>query len=156
MRLRDKSRPARSQWRHESRPSGRSRELSVRRDPNRWRNYLAAPTRWLYSSSRTGKVVSREDRPNPDPGHVDPSHHRVMLDVVRGGQVVIAVHIDPPMIASLTHLGVEVLGAPTESVDAALRAYQRSLAGGPPLEVLRVDPGTMHTHHNDEHRVIQP
>ena len=116
----------------------------------------AAPTRWLYSASRTGKVVSREDRPNPDPGHVDPSHHRVMLDVVRGGQVVIAVHIGPPMIASLTHLGVEVLGAPTESVDAALRAYQRSLAGGPPLEVLRVDPGTMHTHHNDEHRVIQP
>ena len=68
-----------------------------------------------------------------------------MLDVVRGCQVVIAVHIGPPMIASLTHLGVEVLGAPTESVDAALRAYQRSLAGGPPLEVLRVDPGTMHT-----------
>ena len=101
--------------------------------------------------SSVAKIV-----PNPDPGHVDPSHHRVMLDVVRGCQVVSAVHIGPPMIASLTHLGVEVLGAPTESVDAALRAYQRSLAGGPPLEVLRVDPGTMHTHHHDEHRVIQP
>jgi predicted Fe-Mo cluster-binding NifX family protein len=82
------------------------------------------------------KVISREDRLNPDPDHLDPAHHRVMLDLVQGCQVVIAAHIGPPMVVSLTHLGVQVLGSPTESVEGAIEAYLRSLRGGPALEVL--------------------
>jgi predicted Fe-Mo cluster-binding NifX family protein len=83
-----------------------------------------------------GQVSSREDRLSPDPEHLDPAHHRLMLDLVRGCQVVIAAHIGPPMVASLVHLGVQVLGAPTESIDGAIEAYLRSLRGGPALEVL--------------------
>jgi predicted Fe-Mo cluster-binding NifX family protein len=82
------------------------------------------------------KVISREDRVNPDPDHLDPAHHRVMMDLVQGCQVVIAAHIGPPMVVSLTHLGVQVLGSPTESVEGAIEAYLRSLRGGPALEVL--------------------
>ena len=87
-----------------------------------------------------GQVSSREDRLNPDPEHLDPAHHRVMLDLVRGCQVVIAGHLGPPMVTSLLHLGMVVLGAPTQSVDGALQAYLRSLRGGPPLEVLTSSP----------------
>ena len=94
-----------------------------------------------------GHVCSREDRLNPDPEHLDPAHHRVMLDLVRGCQVVIAAHIGPPMVASLLHLGMEVLGAPTESVDGVIQAYLRSLRGGPPLEVLTSTPSDEHHQH---------
>jgi len=82
------------------------------------------------------KVISREDRINPDPDNLDPAHHRVMMDLVQGCQVVIAAHIGPPMIASLTHQGVQVLGSPTESVEGAIEAYLRSQRGGQALEVL--------------------
>jgi predicted Fe-Mo cluster-binding NifX family protein len=82
------------------------------------------------------QITSREDRLNPDPEHLDPAHHRVMLNLVRGCQVVIAAHIGPPMVKSLVHGGVQVLGAPTESVDGAIQAYLRSLRGGPALEVI--------------------
>jgi predicted Fe-Mo cluster-binding NifX family protein len=94
-----------------------------------------------------GQVRGREDRLNPDPEHLDPAHHRVMLDLVRGCQVVIAAHIGPPMVTSLLHLGMEVLGAPTKSVDGALQAYLRSLRGGPPLEVLTSSPSDEHRQH---------
>jgi dinitrogenase iron-molybdenum cofactor len=77
-----------------------------------------------------------------DPEHLDPAHHRVMLDLVRGCQVVVAAHMGPAMVASPTHLGIQVLGAPTESVDGALGAYLRSLAGGPPLEAASLAPNT--------------
>ena len=96
---------------------------------------------------QNGQMVSREDRPNPDPEHLDPAHHRVMLDLVRGCRVVIAAHIGPPMVASLTHLGIQVLGAPTESVEEALEAYLRSLNGGSPLEVLSSDAAEVESHH---------
>jgi len=82
------------------------------------------------------KVINREDRVNPDPDHLDPAHHRVMMDLVQGCQVVIAAHIGPPMVTSLTHLGVQVFGSPTESVEGAIEAYLRSLRGGAALEVL--------------------
>jgi len=82
----------------------------------------------------SGAVLSREDRINPDPDHLDPAHHGVMLDLVRGCNVVIASHIGPPMVTSLTHRGVRVLGAPHERVEATLQAYLRSLSGRPPLE----------------------
>ncbi len=85
---------------------------------------------------RDRQVSSREDRLNPDPEHVDPAHHRVMLDLVRGCQVVIAGHIGPPMVTSLVQMGVQVLGAPTESVDGVIQAYLRSLRGAPALEAL--------------------
>jgi predicted Fe-Mo cluster-binding NifX family protein len=104
---------------------------------------------------QNGQVVSRQDRVNPDPEHLDPAHHRVMLDLVRGCQVVIAAHIGPPMVASLTHLGIQVLGAPTESVDGALGAYLRSQSGDPPLEALTFDPAEARAHH-EHHQVIQP
>jgi predicted Fe-Mo cluster-binding NifX family protein len=81
-------------------------------------------------------MTGREDRLNPDPDHLDPAHHRIMLDLVRGCHVVIAAHIGPPMITSLVQRGVQVLGAPTESVEGAIGAYLRSLLGGPELEVL--------------------
>ena len=103
-----------------------------------------------------GQVISREDRVNPDPDHLDPAHHRVMLDLVRGCQVVIAAHIGPPMVASLTHLGIQVLGAPTESVEGALGAYVRSLSGGAPLEVLTVNPDEARSHQHEHHQLIQP
>ena len=82
------------------------------------------------------QVISREDRPNPDPDHLDPAHHRVMLDLVRGCQVVIAAHIGPPMVWSLIQRGVQVLGSPTESVERAIETYVHSLRGGPALEAL--------------------
>ena len=105
---------------------------------------------------QNGQVVSREDRLNPDPEHLDPAHHRVMLDLVHGCQVVVAAHIGPPMVASLTHLGIKVLGAPTESVDGALNAYLRSQTGGPALEVLAFDPAEAHGHHHEHDEIIQP
>src|SRR6266571_4012444 len=74
-----------------------------------------------------GEVSSREDRINPDPDHLDPAHHRVMLHLVRGCDVVVASHIGPPMVMSLTQRGVRVLGAPHESVEANLQAYLRFL-----------------------------
>jgi predicted Fe-Mo cluster-binding NifX family protein len=70
-----------------------------------------------------GQVVSREDRIKPDTEHLDPAHHRLMLDLARGCDVVIAAHVRPPMIASLSRLGVEVLRAPSQSMDAAPGAY---------------------------------
>jgi predicted Fe-Mo cluster-binding NifX family protein len=85
------------------------------------------------------QVISREDRVNPDPDHLDPAHHRVMLNLVRGCQVVITAHIGPPMVASLRHQSVQVLASPSESVDGAIEAYLRSLRGGPPLEVMTSD-----------------
>src|SRR5579859_164747 len=97
------------------------------------------------------KVISREDRVNPDPDHLDPAHHRVMMDLVQGCQVVIAAHIGPPMLASLTHEGVQVLGSPTESVEGAIEAYLRSQRGGPALEVLTyvaADADHRHEHGN--------
>jgi predicted Fe-Mo cluster-binding NifX family protein len=94
-----------------------------------------------------GQVIGREDRVNPDPEHLDPAHHRIMLDLIGGCQVVIAAHIGPPMIASLVHLGVQVLGAPTESVDSAIQAYLRSLRGGPALEILTSGPADEHFQH---------
>jgi predicted Fe-Mo cluster-binding NifX family protein len=90
---------------------------------------------------RDGEVVSREDRLNPDPDHLDPAHHRVMLDLVHGCHVVIAAHIGPAMVASLARVGIQVLGAPTESVEGALDAYLRSMVDGPPLEVLPANRG---------------
>ena len=104
-----------------------------------------------------GQVISREDRVNPDPEHLDPAHHRVMLDLVRGCQVVIAAHMGPPMLASLTHLGIQVLGAPTESVEGALGAYVRSLSGGgAPLEVLTFTEDEVRSHHHEHHELISP
>jgi predicted Fe-Mo cluster-binding NifX family protein len=105
---------------------------------------------------QNGQVVSREDRANPDPEHLDPAHHRVMLDLVHGCQIVVAAHIGPPMVASLTHLGIQVLGAPAESVEGALGAYLRSQTGGPPLEALTFDPAEARTHHHEHHELIQP
>ena len=105
---------------------------------------------------QNGQVVSREERVNPDPEHLDPAHHRVMLDLVRGCQVVIAAHIGPPMVASLTHLGIDVLGAPTESVEGPVAAYLRSQSGGPPLEALMFDPAEAQSHHHEQHELIQP
>jgi len=123
--------------------------------------YVALPTdggRYLARFGRArsmaifgiadGQIISREDRLNPDPDHLDPAHHRVMLDLVRGCQVVIAAHIGPPMVASLTHLGYQLLGAPSEFVDAALGAYLRSLDGGPPLEVLTFNLAEALQHHD--------
>jgi predicted Fe-Mo cluster-binding NifX family protein len=72
-----------------------------------------------------------------------------MLDLVRGCEVVIAAHIGAPMVASLTQLGVRVLGTPTESVGGAIQAYLRSLQGGPALEVLRA--GVAEEPHQHEH-----
>jgi predicted Fe-Mo cluster-binding NifX family protein len=69
-----------------------------------------------------GRIVDREDRVNPDPEHLDPVHHRIMLDLVRGCDMVIAAHIGPPMTASLARLGLQVLGAPSESVQRTLDA----------------------------------
>jgi hypothetical protein len=37
---------------------------------------------------QNGQVVSREDRLDTDPEYLDQAHHRVMLDLVRGCQVV--------------------------------------------------------------------
>jgi len=54
---------------------------------------------------RQRNITGPEDRPNPDPEHLDPAHHRVMLDLVRGCDVVIAGHIGSPMIVSLRRLG---------------------------------------------------
>ena len=103
-----------------------------------------------------GQVVSREDHLNPDPEHLDPAHHRVMMDLVRDCQVVIAAHIGPPMVASLTHLGIQVFGAPTESVEEALGAYLRSQTGGAPLEALSFDPSAAAAHHHDHHELTTP
>jgi predicted Fe-Mo cluster-binding NifX family protein len=82
------------------------------------------------------QVSSRDDRINPDPEHLDPAHHRVMLDLVRGCEVVIAAHVGPAMVTSLTRRGVRVLGAPYESVESTIQAYLRSLNGSPALERL--------------------
>jgi predicted Fe-Mo cluster-binding NifX family protein len=98
---------------------------------------------------QNARIISREDRENPDPDHLDPAHHRVMLDLVQGCQVVITAHVGSPMVASLNHLGVQVLGSPTESVDQAIEAYLRSLRGGPPLELMtsdRADTRQAHEH----------
>lgn len=94
-----------------------------------------------------GQIVRREDRPNPDPEHLDPEHHRVMLDLVRGCQVVIAAHIGPPMVASLVRGGTLVLGAPSESLEATLEAYLAALRGGPPLEELQAAATDAHDRH---------
>jgi predicted Fe-Mo cluster-binding NifX family protein len=97
-------------------------------------------------------IVARENRTNPDPEHLDPAHHRVMLDLVRGCDVVIASHIGAPMITSLTTRGVRVLGAPSDSVDLSLQAYLQSLTGGTPLEVLAAAPnGHTPDRHQDIH-----
>jgi predicted Fe-Mo cluster-binding NifX family protein len=62
---------------------------------------------------------------------VDPAHHRLMLDLVRGCDVVIASHIGPPMFMSLRHRGTEVLGAPSEArKKRALAAYTSIFAPG--------------------------
>jgi predicted Fe-Mo cluster-binding NifX family protein len=100
-------------------------------------------------SVEDGQVIGREDRLNPDPEHLDPAHHRVMLDLVRGCQVVVAAHIGPPMIASLAQRAVRVLGAPTESVDGSIAAYLHSLQGGAALEVLA--PSTADGRHEPLH-----
>ena len=81
-------------------------------------------------------AIAREDRPTPDPEHLDPAHHQVMLNLVRGCDVVIAGHIGSPMIASLRRLGVRVLGAPCEALEDSLKSYCRSQRGGPALETL--------------------
>jgi predicted Fe-Mo cluster-binding NifX family protein len=120
-------------------------------------HYVAIPTdggAYLAHFGRTkrmavfgiqdGQVSSRVDRLNPDPEHLDPAHHGVMLDLVRGCQVVITAHIGPPMVTSLVHQGMQVLGAPTESIDGALQAYLRSLRGGPTLEALTSRPSDEH------------
>jgi predicted Fe-Mo cluster-binding NifX family protein len=95
-----------------------------------------------------GQIVSRHDRMNPDPEHLDPAHHRVMLDLVRDCGVVIAAHIGAPMIASLARLDIQVLGAPSESVVRVIEAYLDSLRGGPPLETL--DPAAADARHQHE------
>jgi predicted Fe-Mo cluster-binding NifX family protein len=82
----------------------------------------------------SGAVLSREDRINLDADHLDPAHHRVMLDLVRGCNLVIASYVGPPMVTSPTHRHVRVLGAPDENLEATLQAYLCSLSGGPPLE----------------------
>jgi predicted Fe-Mo cluster-binding NifX family protein len=131
--------------------------------------YVAIPTDGADSLAHFGRAhtiavfgihgseaVSRQDRLNPDPEHLDPAHHRVMLDLVRDCEVVLTAHIGPPMVASLTRLGIKVMGAPTESVEGALGAYLRSLTGGPPLEVLTFDPATAVTRQHEDHGLIQP
>ncbi len=101
------------------------------------------------------RVLNREDRPNPDPAHEHPAHHKLVLDTVRDCQVVIASHMGPPMVRSLHHIGARVLQAPTEDVAASLGAFLRS--GGTALQDFPIDaaappPGHVpHPDHEHEH-----
>lgn len=95
-----------------------------------------------------GEVVERTDRRNPDPDHLDPAHHRVMMHLVDDCDVVLAAHMGGPMILSLTRLGKEVLSAPSESLQVTLGAYLQALNGGPPLEPLAAPTSAEpHAHH---------
>ncbi len=94
-----------------------------------------------------GAVTGREDRPSPDPEHLDPAHHRIMMDLVKDCDVVIASHMGPPMLTSLTRAGMRVLGAPSEDVERSLGAYLGSLGGGPALEELQLESSHEHDHH---------
>lgn len=99
-----------------------------------------------------GQVVGREDRRNPDPDHQDPAHHKVMMNLVAGCDVVIATHMGPPMVASLVKVGTEVLVAPSEDVEQSLQAYLRSQQGGPRLIPLTVEAaGAAHSHDHHHH-----
>ncbi len=106
-----------------------------------------APTMAVFSIE-DGRVTGREDRANPDPEHLDRAHHKIMMDLVKDCEVVIASHMGPPMVTSLTRVGKRVLGAPSESVERTLQAYLRSLSGGPALEELTAEAtGEGHEHH---------
>lgn len=99
-----------------------------------------------------GQVVGREDRRNPDPDHMDPAHHKIMMNLVQGADVVIATHMGPPMVASLNRVGAKVLVAPSEDVDQTLQAYLSSLQGGPSLSEMTVEAAeAAHSHGHDHH-----
>lgn len=99
-----------------------------------------------------GHVVSREDRINPDPDHLDPAHHKVMMNLVKGCDVVVTTHMGPPMVATLGKVGTKVLVAPSEDVEQALQAYLRSRQGGPALAPLTVEAAeATHGHDHDHH-----
>lgn len=77
-----------------------------------------------------GAVRAREDRVNPDPEHALPAHHKLVLDLVRDCDVVVASHMGPPMLRSLHQLGKRVLRAPSEDVELSLRAFLDRPEGG--------------------------
>lgn len=102
-----------------------------------------------------GQVVSRESRLNPDPEHMDPAHHKIMMNLAQGADVVIATHMGPPMVTTLNRVGAKVLIAPSEDVEAALQAYLRSTQGGPALAEMTVQSAEAahagHDHDHDHH-----
>lgn len=100
-----------------------------------------------------GRVIGREDRPNPDAAHVDPAHHRVMRDLVQDCAAVIAGMMGPPLVKTLQHAGVQILLAPAPDVEGCLQAYVDSLKGGPALAKLTVEvsEAAHQGHHHDHH-----
>lgn len=80
-----------------------------------------------------GQVVRREERPSPDPEHVSPRHHHLMLDLVQDCGVVIASHMGAAMATSLRHAGKQVLLAPGPSAEVCLAAYTAAQRGGKSL-----------------------
>jgi predicted Fe-Mo cluster-binding NifX family protein len=80
--------------------------------------------------AQDSKILGREDRINPDPEHTHPAHHKLVLDLVRDCDVVVASHMGPPMVRSLKQLGKRVLLAPSEDVQASLGAYMEAPEGG--------------------------
>ena len=100
-----------------------------------------------------GRVVNRENRLNPDPEHLDPAHHKIMMNLAQGADVVVASHMGPPMVTSLNRVGMRVLAAPSEDVEASLQAFLQSTQGGPALPELTVEAagGNGGHDHNHEH-----
>ena len=106
-----------------------------------------------------GRVAGREDRVNPDPEHLDKAHHKIMMNLVQGCDVVIATHMGPPMVQSLNRVGTTVLVAPSSLVEESLQAYVQFVNGGTALAPLTVEAaeathgghGHDHDHHDHAH-----
>ncbi len=97
-----------------------------------------------------GTVMAREERPSLDPEHLSPAHHKLMMDLVRDCDVVVAGHMGPPMVRSLTQVGKRVLHAPSDDLETSIRAYLASEQGGPSLPLLTVEEAQAGHDHHDE------
>jgi predicted Fe-Mo cluster-binding NifX family protein len=99
-----------------------------------------------------GTILRREDRLNPDPQHTHPAHHKLVLDLVRDCDVVLASHMGPPMVRSLKQLGKRVLFAPNEDLTLSLGAYMEAPEGGlNEYTVEQAAPPPGHEPHDHQH-----
>ncbi len=127
-------------------------KVAIPTDDGRGLAHFGLARTMLVVSVADGQVVAREERPNPDPEHLSPAHHKLMMELVKDCQVVIAARMGPPMVQSLAHVGTRVLRAPAEDVEAALQAFLAAERGGPALAGLSLaEAETMRCGH-DHHR----